>query len=199
MLPFDGKALHAAIAIEREATATLRAENEQLRAEHTALLAAMRNADGLAKTAYGCLADAQPAEGDDDISAAMDALDLVRDALDTSLAWEAERPADWSATWRDDATGAGMTRDDAIRALADLSQEHTALVRHLDRLRETGLAMFPANAWLRVEGPTIVLNRAATEAFSVALAATPAPVAPIPAPEPGIDPAFGAAFDEVHR
>ena len=63
--------------------AGLRAENERLRA-------AMSKADGLAKTAYGCLTDAQPAEGDDDISAAMDALDRIRDVLDlpTPEAWD---------------------------------------------------------------------------------------------------------------
>jgi len=59
------------------------AENERLRR-------AMSKVDGLAKTAYGCLTDAQPAEGDDDISAAMDALDRIRDVLDlpTPEAWD---------------------------------------------------------------------------------------------------------------
>ena len=59
------------------------AENERLRR-------AMSKADGLAKTAYGCLTDAQPAEGDDDISAAMDALDRIRDVLGlpTPEAWD---------------------------------------------------------------------------------------------------------------
>ena len=81
-----------------------------------------------------------------------------------------ERPEGWSSEWRDDTTGAGMTRDDAIAALADLLHEHTALIRHHRRLRETGLALFPEGAWLRVEGPTIMLNREAAERLSVALA-----------------------------
>lgn len=53
------------------------AENERLRA-------VLASADRLAKTAYGYLTDAQPMEGDDDISAALDALDRVRDVLDVA-------------------------------------------------------------------------------------------------------------------
>lgn len=58
---------------------------------------------------------------------------------------------------------------------ARVASELDRVAGMLDRLRETGLAMFPEGAYFRVEGPTIVLNRAAVQAFSVALAATPAP------------------------
>jgi hypothetical protein len=46
-----------------------------------------------------------------------------------------DRPAGWSASWRDDVTGAGMTRDEAIAWATD-SLSHLAAAR--DALREIG-------------------------------------------------------------
>ena len=60
--------------------------------------------------------------------------------------------------------------------VAETLRNHDTLCeRHYQRLRETGLAMFPDGAWLLVEGDTVRLNRTVAEAFSVALAQTPDP------------------------
>lgn len=71
---------------------------------------------------------------------------------------ERRRPSDWSATWRDDKTGHGWTRDEAIRDLSTCMERLGDALADVTALREAALRVWNESEW-EADSPNAVVPK----------------------------------------